>query len=77
MNISDVVNITNGELASSPKIKSVNSATVYPSKVEQGYLFFSSNQEDTTPSYKKKPHMTPTSNLQTTIKQHHHPKKKI
>lgn len=46
MNISDVVNITNGELIGSPKIQSINSATVYPSKVELGDLFFSSIQED-------------------------------
>ncbi|MDD5359810.1 MAG: hypothetical protein PHI79_06480 [Sulfurovaceae bacterium] len=46
MNISDVVNITNGELIGTPKIQSINSATVYPSKVELGDLFFSSNQED-------------------------------
>ncbi len=46
MNISDVINITNGELIGTPKIQSVNSATVYPSKVEQGDLFFSSSQED-------------------------------
>lgn len=46
MNISDVVNITNGELVSKPKIQSINSATVYPSKVELGDLFFSSSQED-------------------------------
>jgi ferrochelatase len=46
MNISDVVNITNGELIGAPKIQSVNSATVYPSKVEVGDVFFSSSQED-------------------------------
>lgn len=46
MNISDVVNITEGVLANIPKVQSVNSVSVYPSKIEQGDLFISSNQED-------------------------------
>lgn len=46
MNISDIVNTTEGELQNNPKIQSVESATVYSSKVERGDLFFSSSQDD-------------------------------
>ncbi|MEJ2497156.1 MAG: hypothetical protein P8Y43_06750 [Sulfurovaceae bacterium] len=45
MNISDVVNITEGELLNTPKIQSVNAATTYQSKVERGDLFFSDDIE--------------------------------
>ena len=46
MNISDIVNIAEGILVNLPKVQSVNSASVYPSKIEQGDLFISSNQQD-------------------------------
>lgn len=46
MNISDIINITEGQLVNSPKIQSIESATVYSSKVERGDMFFSSSQED-------------------------------
>jgi ferrochelatase len=45
MNISDVVNITEGELLNTPKIQSVNAATAYQSKIERGDLFFSDDIE--------------------------------
>ncbi|MBN2768570.1 MAG: hypothetical protein JXQ68_05665 [Campylobacterales bacterium] len=41
MNISDVVNITEGELQNTPKIQAINAATTYQSKVDRGDLFFS------------------------------------
>ncbi len=46
MKIEDIVNLTDGVLIGEPKVQAVNAATVYPSKVEQGDLFFSSDQEE-------------------------------
>jgi len=46
MKIEDIVNLTEGTLANTPKVQAIEAATVYPSKVEHGDLFFSSNQED-------------------------------
>jgi ferrochelatase len=46
MKVEDIINLTDARLVNSPQINSVESATVYPSKVERGDLFFSSNQED-------------------------------
>ncbi|MDD2400080.1 MAG: hypothetical protein PHR75_05690 [Sulfurovum sp.] len=46
MKIEDIVNLTEGALANVPKIHAIEGATVYPSKVEHGDLFFSSNQEE-------------------------------
>lgn len=46
MKIEDILNLTDGVLLGEPKVQAVNAATVYPSKVEQGDLFFSSDQEE-------------------------------
>ncbi|MDD3775110.1 MAG: hypothetical protein PHV08_04020 [Sulfurovaceae bacterium] len=46
MNISDIVNITDGLLIGAPKVQAVESASVYPSKIEHGDLFFSSSQDE-------------------------------
>ncbi len=46
MKIEDLLNLTNGELVSNPTVTAVNSVSVYPSKIEQGDLFISNNQED-------------------------------
>ncbi|MBD3794595.1 MAG: hypothetical protein IE878_02610 [Epsilonproteobacteria bacterium] len=46
MKIEDLINLTMGELKSEPTIHSINSATVYLSKVEQGDLFISDNKDD-------------------------------
>jgi len=46
MTIDALVNLTDGVLQNSPTIQAVEGATVFPSKVEHGDLFFSSEQED-------------------------------
>ncbi|MFT7824842.1 MAG: hypothetical protein ABXS92_08775 [Sulfurimonas sp.] len=46
MKIEDILNLTDGTLANEPKVQAVSAATVFPSKVEHGDLFFSSAQED-------------------------------
>jgi len=46
MKIEDIINLTDATLVNSPEVQAIAAATVYPSKVEQGDLFFSSNQED-------------------------------
>jgi len=46
MKIEDIVNLTNGELKSSPNIKAVEGVTLFPSKIDQGDLFISSTQEE-------------------------------
>ncbi len=46
MKIEDILNLTEGVLANTPKVQAIEAATVYPSKVEHGDLFFSSIQED-------------------------------
>jgi hypothetical protein len=46
MKIEDIINLTDGVLTNTPSVHAVNAATVYSSKVEQGDLFFSSNQKD-------------------------------
>jgi len=46
MNIEDILNLTEGTLSNIPKIQAIDAATVYVSKVDQGDLFFSSNQEE-------------------------------
>jgi ferrochelatase len=46
MNISDIINITEGQLVNSPKIQAIEAASVYASKIDHGDLFFSSLQED-------------------------------
>jgi len=46
MKIEDIVNLTEGTLTNTPKVQAIEAATVYYSKVENGDLFFSSNQEE-------------------------------
>ena len=46
MHIENLLNIINGETINSPKVKKVESATIYPSKVDMGDLFFACNKED-------------------------------
>jgi len=46
MKIEDVINLTQGVLLSTPEVHSVEGVTVFPSKIEQGDLFFGSTQED-------------------------------
>ncbi len=46
MKIEDILNLTDGKLSNTPQIHAIESATVYPSKVEHGDLFFSSHQEE-------------------------------
>ncbi len=46
MKIEDIINLTEGTLSNEPKVQAIHAATVYPSKVEEGDLFFSSDQEE-------------------------------
>ena len=46
MKIEDILNLTDGTLINEPQVQAISAATVYPSKVEHGDLFFSSSQED-------------------------------
>jgi ferrochelatase len=46
MKIEDIVNLTEGTLTNTPKVHSIESASVYYSKIEHGDLFFSSDQEE-------------------------------
>lgn len=46
MKIEDIVNLTDGTLTNVPQVQAISAATVFPSKVEHGDLFFSSIQED-------------------------------
>jgi len=46
MKIKDILNLTEGILTNTPKVQAIEAATVYPSKVDHGDLFFSSNQEE-------------------------------
>jgi len=46
MKIEDILNLTEGLLTNTPQVHSIESATVYQSKVEHGDLFFSSDQEE-------------------------------
>ncbi len=46
MKISDLINITGGRLENEPQVQAVESATVFPSKVETGDLFFAARSED-------------------------------
>jgi ferrochelatase len=46
MKIEDILNLTEGVLSNTPKVQSIEAATVYYSKVDQGDLFFSSDQEE-------------------------------
>jgi len=46
MKIEDIINLTDGTLTNNPQVQAIAAATVFPSKVEHGDLFFSSVQED-------------------------------
>jgi ferrochelatase len=46
MKIEDILNLTEGTLSNTPKVQAIEAATVFPSKVDHGDLFFSSNQEE-------------------------------
>jgi len=46
MKIEDLLNLTAGEMITEPTIRAINSATVYPSKVDQGDLFISNDEQD-------------------------------
>ncbi len=46
MKIEDILNLTEGVLTNAPKVQAIQAATVYPSKVDHGDLFFSSSQEE-------------------------------
>jgi len=46
MKIEDILNLTEGILTNSPEVQAIESATVFVSKVDQGDLFFSSNQAE-------------------------------
>jgi len=46
MKIEDILNLTEGVLTSTPQVNAIGAATVYQSKVEEGDLFFSSDQEE-------------------------------
>jgi len=46
MKISDLINITGGTLDNEPQVQAIESATVFPSKVESGDLFFAARSED-------------------------------
>ena len=45
MTIENLINIIGGELQNEPKINRVESATIYPSKVDSGDLFFATDKE--------------------------------
>ena len=46
MKIEDLLNLTAGEVVSNPTITAINSVSVYPSKIDQGDLFISNDQEE-------------------------------
>ena len=46
MKISDLLHITGGRLDNTPQIQAIESATVFPSKVESGDLFFAARPEE-------------------------------
>ena len=46
MTIENLINIIGGKLVNKPKINRVESATIYPSKVESGDLFFATDKEN-------------------------------
>ncbi len=46
MYIENLLNLIDGKIINEPKVKKVESATIYPSKVEMGDLFFACNKED-------------------------------
>ncbi len=46
MKISDILNITNGDLINTPSVRAIEGATVFPSKVDSGDLFIATDKED-------------------------------
>jgi ferrochelatase len=46
MYIENLLHLIDGKIINEPKVKKVESATIYPSKVEMGDLFFACNKED-------------------------------
>jgi ferrochelatase len=46
MKIEDLLNLTAGTMVTEPNITAINSVTAYPSKIDQGDLFISNNQEE-------------------------------
>jgi len=46
MTIQSLIDLTDGSLQNEPTIQEIEGATVFPSKIEDGDLFISSNQED-------------------------------
>ena len=46
MKIEDILNLTEGVLTNTPKVQAIEAASVFPSKIDHGDLFFSSNQEE-------------------------------
>ncbi len=46
MTIENIENIIDAKLINNPKIKKINSATIFPSKVDLGDLFFATNEKD-------------------------------
>ena len=45
MTIENLINIVGGKLVNEPKITKIQSATIYPSKVESGDLFFATDKD--------------------------------
>ena len=48
MKIEDLLNLTAGNVVSEPTVTAINSVSVYPSKIDQGDLFISNDQEEIT-----------------------------
>ncbi len=46
MKIKDLLNLTKGKMVTNPTITAINSATIYPSKVDVGDLFISNSKEE-------------------------------
>ncbi len=46
MEIKDLLNLTKGKMVTNPTITAINSATIYPSKVDIGDLFISNSKEE-------------------------------
>lgn len=46
MKIEDILNLTEGSLETTPDVNAIEGATTYPSKVDQGDLFFSSDPRE-------------------------------
>jgi len=44
--IEDILNLTEGRLSNKPAVQAVNSATAFPSKVDNGDLFFAADNDD-------------------------------